>query len=81
MSNIEFENKNVAPLLYSKFQRSQETPFIIRIIMKTKLVKDEQQALYVAVGLIIAFILLSVFLLIWVNKEPTITTVPALLNQ
>ena len=81
MSTIEFDDqtgREGSPdrLLYAKFQKSSQTPYIITLLIKNHIVKDEKGArkLLLAISLII-FIISMYFIIKSFNGPSFIDTV------
>lgn len=51
-----------APIIYSRFQRSNDIPTIVRVIMKSRIVKTEKQAQKFIILLILIIVGAAVFL-------------------
>ncbi len=51
-----------APIIYSRFQRSNDIPTIVRVVMKTRVVKNEKQAQIFLLGLVFVLICVALFM-------------------
>ncbi len=51
-----------APIIYSRFQRSNDIPTIVRVIMKSRIVRTEKQAQKLIILLILIIIATAIFL-------------------
>lgn len=75
--DIKFEEQKVEairrpPFMYSKFQRSLEIPPLIRMVMKTRVVRNETQAQYVVISLIAAIFIASITIGYFALKTPDV---------
>lgn len=61
--SVEFNEEGGSPVLYSRVARSAQPPKLVLTLVESGLVKDERQARYVCLFLVIALFLLSAFLL------------------
>jgi hypothetical protein len=63
MSEISFHEDNEFHIRSRKLLGEPETPSMIRFLLRTGIVKDEKQALYVLIGVIVVALSSTVFLI------------------
>jgi hypothetical protein len=63
MSEISFHEDNEFHIRSRKLLGEPETPSMIRFLLRTGIVKDEKQALYVLIGVIVVALSSAVFLI------------------
>jgi hypothetical protein len=72
LSSSTFGNQSASPhasVLYSKFQPSNDLPFVVRALIKTKMVRNEAQAQKLILTVVLAFIIVAaVFFILSFNK-------------
>lgn len=61
MTNVNFEEEK--PWERRRFDESNDQPKLIRMVLKTGLVKDPKVANYVLIGVVIVFVLFTVYTL------------------
>lgn len=61
MSNVEFEENNYSDNRFAPV--SNEPSKLVKLILKTGLVKDEKQASYVLIGIAVCAVLLTFFVI------------------
>jgi len=78
--DLKFEEEQIRPvrstaesaMVYNRFDPRDKIPTIVRIVMKTRIVKTEKQAKLLVVIVAFLLIALAAFLLIKSGKAPTI---------
>jgi hypothetical protein len=59
MTNVSFEEEK--PWERRRFDESSDQPKLIRMILKTGLVKDPKKANYILIGMIVVFVLFTIY--------------------
>jgi hypothetical protein len=62
-----------ASVLYSRFQPSYELPFVIRALIKSKMVKNEQQAQKLILGVVLILIAAAAVFFVLSAQDPNVT--------
>lgn len=78
--DLKFEEEPITPVRsvtgysagYNAFNSRDRIPTIVRMVMKTRIVKTEKQAKLFVVVMVFLLIALSIFLLIWSGRTPAI---------
>lgn len=77
---ISFENRDGISQRYNTFSENKKIPILNRILLKTGLVKDEQQSRTVLVVIGVTFIVIAILVTILSIRPPSIKTINIKVN-